>query len=200
MAGFSMEDYVDVATRIAIFREKFPEGSLQSEVVQFGPDVIVIKAFAYRTPDDPRPGIGHASEVLPGRTPYTKDSELMVCETSAWGRAIVAALAADTKRVASKDEVARAEAVRSAPNGKAKPTLKAVAQPVVTPVAADQGAAELDPSFATPEQWQRLVMAFGSKAAVVKRANAVFEGAVRSHMDLTLLQAQTLLDQHDGVA
>ena len=48
-----------------------------------------------------------AFEPFPGRTPYTRGSELQNAETSAWGRAIVAALAADTNRagVASADEV-----------------------------------------------------------------------------------------------
>jgi hypothetical protein len=44
---------------------------------------------------------------MPGKTPYTKDSEIQNAETSAWGRAIVAVLAADTRKgVASRDEVA----------------------------------------------------------------------------------------------
>ena len=63
-------------------------------------------ALAYRAPDDPMPGIGTAWEPFPGRTPYTRDSELMNAETSAWGRAIVATLAADTnKGIASREEV-----------------------------------------------------------------------------------------------
>lgn len=120
--AFNMDDYVPVADRIAEFRDKYPDGSLQCEwqmvlipTAVKQPDgswttmdrpIIVAKAFAYRTPDDPRPGIGHAQESIPGKTPYTKDSELMNAETSAWGRAIVAVLAADTRRgVASRDEV-----------------------------------------------------------------------------------------------
>jgi hypothetical protein len=68
--------------------------------------ILVFKAFAYRNPEDPRPGVGHASEPIPGKTPYTKDSEWANGETSAWGRAIVAVLAADTRKgVASRDEV-----------------------------------------------------------------------------------------------
>jgi hypothetical protein len=44
--------------------------------------------------------------VFPGRTPYTKGSELQNAETSAWGRAIVAVGAADTKKgIASSEEV-----------------------------------------------------------------------------------------------
>lgn len=118
------EDYVDVATRIVQFREKFPNGSLQPvdpmnplAVMQLGDRTfLVYKAAAYRTPDDERPGIGIAWEQFPGKTPYTRDSEAMVCETSAWGRAIVAALAADTKKgVASADEVRNRQAERDEP-------------------------------------------------------------------------------------
>lgn len=120
--AFSLDEYVTVAERIEQFRQKYPEGSLQSEYQivlvptpvkaedgswqQLDRPVLVFKAFAYRTPDDPRPGIGHASEPIPGKTPYTKDSEWANGETSAWGRAIVAVLAADTRKgVASRDEV-----------------------------------------------------------------------------------------------
>ena len=110
MSGkFNMDDYVDVAERIVLFRNKYPEGSLQATVLRYPGDgfpFVVVEARAYRTPDDERPGIGLAWEPMPGRTPFTKDSELMVCETSAWGRAIVAVGAADTKRgIASRNEI-----------------------------------------------------------------------------------------------
>lgn len=107
-------DYVDVPTRIAEFRAKHPEGSLQPanlaepyriETIGDRTYIVVVMA-AYRTPEDTRPGIGMAYEQWPGRTPYTRDSELQNAETSAWGRAIVAALAADTKKgIASAEEV-----------------------------------------------------------------------------------------------
>lgn len=111
------ENYIDVAARIAEFREKHPEGSLEQDDLQFlsfaDKDWIVYRAAAYRTPDDPRPGHGTAWEPVPGRTPYTKDSELQNAETAAWGRAIVAALAADTKRgIATADEVRNRQADR----------------------------------------------------------------------------------------
>ena len=103
MTGFKMDDYVDVAQRIADFSEKYPEGSLQSELTLLEGGWLC-KARAFRTPDDARPGIGHAFEPVPGKTPYTKDSEAMNAETSAWGRAIVA-LGFQTKKIASKQEV-----------------------------------------------------------------------------------------------
>jgi hypothetical protein len=109
-----LKDYVDVAERITAFRDKHPDGVLQSSVLRWpeeGFPFVAVEARAYRTADDERPGVGLAWENFPGLTPYTKNSELQNAETSAWGRAIVAVLAADTKRgIASKPEVNRASA------------------------------------------------------------------------------------------
>lgn len=104
------DGYIDVAQRIVEFREQYPTGSLQQVDVQFldfaGKTWVVYTAAAFRTPDDERPGHGTAWEPVPGPTNFTRDSELQNAETSAWGRAIVAVLAADTKRgVASANEV-----------------------------------------------------------------------------------------------
>ncbi len=104
-------DYIDVATRIVEFREKYPEGSLSQVNLQFisdfaGKDWVVYTAAAYRTPDDQQPGMGTAWEPVPGPTRFTRDSEVQNAETAAWGRAMVAALAVDTKKgVASAEEV-----------------------------------------------------------------------------------------------
>lgn len=103
-------DYIDVATRIVEFREKYPEGSLQQQSLQFvvvnGKDWVVYTAAAYRTPDDIRPGVGTAWEPIPGPTQFTRDSEVQNAETAAWGRAMVAALAVDTRKgIASSEEV-----------------------------------------------------------------------------------------------
>jgi hypothetical protein len=108
--AYDLSDYVDVSERITEFREKHPEGSFQVKVVElpapWDQQFIAVEARAYRTPDDKRPGIDIAWEPVPGKSPYTKDSELMNCSTSAVGRAIVYALAADTKRgIASREEV-----------------------------------------------------------------------------------------------
>lgn len=100
-----LADYITVAERVEAFHEKYPEGSLQSEVYLLNDDVVVMKAFAYRTPSDERPGVGWSSLGIPGTTPYTRGSEIEVCETSAWGRAI-AALGFEVKRgIASHEEV-----------------------------------------------------------------------------------------------
>lgn len=122
-----LDDYVDVAERIRIFRERWPDGALQPlnpaepfRIVEVeGSTFIAYTAVAYRFPNDMRPGIAVSWEPFPGKTPYTAGSELMNAETAAWGRAIVAALAADTKKIASLDEV---RARRAQPNHPASDT------------------------------------------------------------------------------
>jgi hypothetical protein len=112
--SINLNDYVDVATRMAELKEKHPDARLRPadlahpyriEVID-GQTYVVFVAACYRDSDDALPGIGTAWEPVPGRTPYTKGSEIQNAETSAWGRAIVAALQADTRKgVASREEV-----------------------------------------------------------------------------------------------
>jgi len=107
MSSFNPSDsgYVEVRERLEAFYAKFPEGSLQSEIVMLTGDKVVVKAYAYRFLEDTRPGIGHSQLSIPGKTNYTRDSELENAETSAWGRAI-AALGFEVKRsIASSEEV-----------------------------------------------------------------------------------------------
>ncbi|MEO7837630.1 MAG: hypothetical protein ABIS21_08335 [Acidimicrobiales bacterium] len=102
---FDMSDYVPVNERIESFVKAYPEGSIQSEIVELTGSRVTVKAYAYRTPGDPRPGVGHSSLEIPGSTPYTRGSEIENAETSAWGRAI-AALGFEVKRgIASHEEV-----------------------------------------------------------------------------------------------
>lgn len=122
-------DYIDVATRIVEFREKYPTGSLQQVKVEFvtvnNKDWVIYTAAAYRTPDDIRPGMGTAWEPIPGPTPFTRDSEVQNAETAAWGRAMVAALAVDTKKGIASSEEVRNRQTKSADAPQAKtPAVK----------------------------------------------------------------------------
>lgn len=118
MAKEFASDYVDVATRIAEAKAVYPELVLQAEIIGLEEGRVIMKATAYRTPDDPRPGVGHAWEIIPGRTPFTRGSELMVCETSAWGRALAALGIATRAGIATAEEV---EAARSRQAEPARP-------------------------------------------------------------------------------
>ncbi len=115
MSDFA-KDYVDVAARIAEFYTRYPDGSLQMDPPEWveidGAKFIMGRAYAYRTPDDGRPGIGTAWEPVPGRTPYTRGSEVQNLETSAWGRAIAALGVATKAGIATAQEVEGAQARR----------------------------------------------------------------------------------------
>lgn len=116
--------YKQVPERIADFKAKHPEGSLRCldpsrpfwiETID-NQTYIVYAAAAYRYPEDPAPGVGVAWEPVPGKTPYTRLSELQNAETSAWGRAIVAVLASESKAVASAEDVRNRHADHQSPD------------------------------------------------------------------------------------
>ena len=128
-----MDSYVDVAERIRIFKQQYPTGCLRPfnpaepfKIMEIGGrEFIVYTACAYRTPDDAMPAIAVAAEPSFGKTSFTKDSEVMNAETSAWGRAIVACLAADTQKIASADEVRNRQQETTQPVASVTPISKA---------------------------------------------------------------------------
>ena len=113
MSNFSIDpSYQEVAERMklarelwpnCIFRAANPEKPFHIVEVQ-GSTYIIYTAALYRDSSDEKPAIGTAWEEIPGRTPYTKGSELMNAETSAWGRACIAA-GIPSKKIASYEEV-----------------------------------------------------------------------------------------------
>lgn len=172
--AFDMKDYVDVAERIAEFAKKYPEGSLQSELEPVYKDGTLVawlcKAYAYRTPQDERPGVGHAVEPVPGKTPYTRDSEAMNAETSAWGRAIIA-LGFKTKKIASAQEVqGRAASGSAGTAGAASEAPSRAAAPAPTPAAN---------GYATEAQRKRLF-------------------AIKNKVGIPDAELRTILAQHTG--
>ena len=136
--AFNMDGYVDVAERIRQLREKHPEAVLRPynpaepfKIMEIGGrEFIIYTAACYRTPDDPMPAIAVAAEPAVGKTNYTRDSEVMNAETSAWGRCIVAALAADTQKIASLDEVRNRKAEDAAPSVRKHPAGSAIAEQI----------------------------------------------------------------------
>jgi hypothetical protein len=108
MAGnFNLDEYIGVNERIEKFYEKYPEGSLQTEIVSNTNGEVIIKAYAYRNSEDKHPTTGHAME-KEGSSFINKTSHIENCETSAVGRALAMMGFEIKKSVASKEEVANA--------------------------------------------------------------------------------------------
>lgn len=82
-----MKDYVDVAERIRLFYERYPDGSIQTEMVRLDGDLVVFRARVYRDREDPNPTTGWAYE-REGVGVVNKTSFIENCETSSVGRAL----------------------------------------------------------------------------------------------------------------
>jgi hypothetical protein len=128
-------DYVDVASRITEFYAKFGDGRLCTRSVEIVEGGALAIAEAYRTADDPHPGVGTAWEPIPGKTSFTRDSEVQNAETAAWGRAIIA-VGIPSKKIASAEEV---KARQPEPRKKATPGKRMPPPPpAVAPLSNEQ--------------------------------------------------------------
>jgi len=113
--GFNLDDYVDVATRLRELLEKYPDASVEASP----PKLVAVDGAHFvevtvTITADGRTARASAWEPIPGKTPYTKDSEMMNAETSAIGRACGMWGIGLKKSVASLDEVrARREASKA---------------------------------------------------------------------------------------
>ena len=109
MSNF-MDGYLDVATRLKIAFEKYPDLRIQEthrEVVEMPDKSCFIRCTVtiWRTADDPIPCVASACELYPGRTSFQKYSENEVGYTSAVGRALAYMGFSGNKSLASLDEV-----------------------------------------------------------------------------------------------
>lgn len=193
----SRSGYNEVANRIVEARKKFPEGRLQPadpnapfrvETIGDKTFVVYVAAF-YRTPDDPLPGIGVAWEPFPGTTPYTRNAELMNAETSAWGRALVAAFAADAKKgIASAMEIRNRHAERPERQPPAEQEW---------PAATDVGAQPVSKGLLSRLSKQFEVLGATSRDEVQMAAGLLIGVKVASPEHLTNRQAQRLANLLD---
>ena len=125
MTGF-MDNYVDVATRLKIAFERWPELRIQEthrEVIEMPDKTCFIRCVVtiWRSPDDLIPVIASACEVYPGKTSFTKSSESETGYTSAIGRALAMAGIGANKSIASRDEVQAAQSRQ--PTGRLAPVV-----------------------------------------------------------------------------
>ena len=133
MTGF-MDNYVDVATRLKLAFERWPELRIQEthrEVIEMPDKTCFIRCVVtiWRTADDPIPVIASACEVYPGKSSFTKSSENEVGYTSAIGRAIAMMGIGANKSIASRDEIQAAQSRQPTRLAEVVPLRNDVEQP-----------------------------------------------------------------------
>jgi len=107
--AFDLSNYVDVAARLRMAIERYPNMSVLEHPVQIreadGKTYIEVTVEVICNDEADRRATASAWEIHPGHTPYTKESEMMNASTSALGRALGFLGFGITKSIASQDEV-----------------------------------------------------------------------------------------------
>ena len=132
--GFSLDNYVDVATRLRLAFDKYPDLRIQEtarEIIEMPDKSCFIRCTVtvWRDATDPLPAIATACELYPGRTPYTKNSENEVGFTSALGRALGYMSFGIGSAIATRDEVQAAQSRSDKPLAPVTPIRADLEQP-----------------------------------------------------------------------
>ena len=119
MSAFNLGDYVDVPTRLAEALKRWPDLRIQETkpiiVTVDSQQYVEISCTVWRDLDDLIPMIAYCWEPIPGRTPYTKGSEMMNASTSCLGRALGFLGMGIGKSIASRNEVQARQPATVAP-------------------------------------------------------------------------------------
>jgi len=207
--AMSREDYIEVSERIQKFYERYEYGSLQGSWswLDDSHSVIVYRAEAYRTGEDTRPGIGYASEPYPGITNFTRNSEIMNAETSAWGRAIASLGIAVHRGIASAQEV------RAAQRGTDVPKVTRVATteddngwygpPVEQTPHVDQGPSPSQMTYArkepaTDKQLKMIVAKLKGMGIISPDTILQYVNAVMAENNLDQVAGSSAMTKHDA--
>ena len=205
----SREDYIEVSERIQKFYERYPDGSLQGswEWLDDSHNVIVYRAEAYRTADDVRPGVGYASEPYPGLSNFTRNSEIMNAETSAWGRAIASLGIAVHRGIASAQEVRAAQRGTDVPkvtraatteddNGWYGPAVEQTPHVDQGPSPAQMTYAKKEP--ATDKQLKLIIMKLKGMGIISPDAILQYVNAVLAENNLEQVAGSSAMTKHDA--
>ena len=108
----SIEDYEPVASRLARFWEKHPEGRVITKLLTFEGDRVIVQADIYVDREDDRPVATDFAEEIRGSNNVNKTSHIENAATSAIGRALADcdfASSTDWTKRPSREEMSKVE-------------------------------------------------------------------------------------------
>ena len=114
----SIEDYEPVASRLARFWEKHPEGRVITKLITFEGDRVIVQADIYVDREDDRPIATDFAEELRGSNNVNKTSHIENACTSAIGRALADcdfASSTDWTKRPSREEMSKVQRMTSRP-------------------------------------------------------------------------------------
>lgn len=119
-----LSNYATVPERMQMAFTKYPDLRIVERPVQVreidGHTFIEVTVYVYRDPEDGVPAVATAWEPFPGKSAFTRDSEMMNASTSAIGRALGMMGFGYDRSLASADEVNTAIQRRSEPPERAQ--------------------------------------------------------------------------------
>jgi len=102
---FNLDEYTTVKERIKLFWEKYPDGAIVTEILDWSDTRFITKTSLYRLWNDERPfATGHAKEEVAERG-VNRDFALENCETSSVGVAMKNANIGTDKHGPSREEM-----------------------------------------------------------------------------------------------
>jgi hypothetical protein len=195
----NLDNYVDVATRRKIAADLWPDLRIieaEPKVVTIGSDTfIAVTVTVYRNPDDELPTSATAWEAYPGKSSFTRGSEMMNASTSALGRALGFMGIGIGKSISTSDEIAPRQAERDKP----AEAPRRLSEPRK---AADGTGGAKPPRLATQPQIAKLnvlLMELGHVTRTTKLAKvvAVVGRPLESSTDMTVDEARQVIEVLD---
>jgi hypothetical protein len=191
VSAFNLGDYVDVPTRLAEALKRWPNLRIQETkpiiVTVDNQQYVEISCTVWRDETDLLPMIAYCWEPIPGRTPYTKGSEMMNASTSCLGRALGFLGMGIGKSIASRNEV---QARQPSPIAVVVPMRDDLEQPFDTNPDGKQ--------YATPKQRGLIrALAFEKKigtADIMKHVNKVLKNEYSSIEAITKDEASAVIE------
>jgi hypothetical protein len=191
MNTFNLGDYVDVPTRLAEALKRWPDLRIQETkpviVTVDSQQYVEISCTVWNDANDLMPTIAYCWEPIPGRTPYTKGSEMMNASTSCLGRALGMKGMGIGKSIASRNEV---QARQPSPIAEVTPIRADLEQPF--------GDTTNNKQYASPKQRGMIrALAFEKKIGTTELMpyiNKVLDNKYSSIEALTKQEASTVIE------